>query len=312
MSMKVFIILLFVFTFPIDVFLGTLLYGGISAPLLKQSLLTSNVYEKMGNSLSQLHIDETDQNTQEFNTVIKMRFTPDYIRKKSEEAIDSSANWITNTTTTPPTISFKEVKQDIVTQYPNLLPSLEQMKNEVKTSQTPTPDDPQSQQQIEDMTKSFDKLSDMAKSDFTIKLDTYVAGVKQFYTVIKIATPILVILLCIYVLLLGMLAHTWPSRLTWIGSAFFVGGMWGFMVLLFLNFLVAGITTFIYAQTTEAIALFAPIPVELIQHIAKTYTNYQGISSITFFVIAACCFVAATVIKNPITSVPKKPQQKKR
>ena len=137
--MKGFFVFLFVITFPIVILLMTFLYGGFSSVSLKQELRTAQVYPKIQTYISSLTMDETEQPAKQFSSVIKQRFTSLYIQQKTEELVDTSGNWITNASSTIPTISFKELKDDITTQYPELLPSLQEMQKELENQPIDAP-----------------------------------------------------------------------------------------------------------------------------------------------------------------------------
>src|SRR6185437_5483790 len=119
-----FLITLFItLCLPLFIFLTTIVTSSDIAPLLKQDLKQNNIYGKISSQLTKL--DSNDADSAVLNSFIQKKFTTYYIQNKVDTAMDSSSDWIQGKTQTPPVISFKDVKDDLNAQYPQLLPAIE-------------------------------------------------------------------------------------------------------------------------------------------------------------------------------------------
>jgi hypothetical protein len=312
--MKVLLLLFFAFISPLVIFLTTVLYGGTSPDILKTELAEANIYSKVTAFLTNTS-DEGEENT-EITDIVAANFTPEYTQSKVEDVIDTSYDWITGETTQSPSVSFPEIKQQILTQHPSLLTDIEAMAKDAEqtfdTTGMSEEEAVQAEQMHTQMTSQMGMMTEFVKNDFSWPLTKQLTGVKQLYSVIKLLQPILTLLLLLSLLILGLLNPTWPQRLKWTGAALFVAGIAGFMAVAFQAGIVALLTTVTQQTTNEAVTMFTPIIISIVRHFVKTYTNYQGIVSIVFFVVAALCFVIASLHKNekpalkPVTVKTKK------
>lgn len=296
--MKVFILLLFVFTFPLVVLLSSILYGGFSKSIFKDELSKSGVYTQIDSYVQQLSFEEDDQMSAQFTDVLKNRFTADYIQTKTEETLDISTDWITGVSPTAPSVFFKEIKEDILSQYPQLLPELEQLANEAKQQAASDEWSGKEGQQTMDMMQGLDSISTLAKSDFSIELGTYLAPIKSTYVFLRIILPVLIILMVLYVGLLLWTTHPWSTRLTWIGATCMVSGIWGFIILFMNSYLVYLMTSTISANANDVLSIFSPVLFTLTNAFVQIYAQYLGMASIVALLIATGCFGAAAIINR--------------
>lgn len=300
--MKLLLVIFFVLGFPIFLFLTTILYSSDITPILKSDLVKHHIYDQLSSQLDNL--DSGDSNSQEINTFIQSKFTKEYIQQKVETALDSSTNWINGKSTTPPVISFKDVKDDLNAQYPQLLPSIENAAQEMKNQQAQESTTDASNQQKEQAIKGTDMLAKLAKSDFTIKLNTYLVGLKDFYSTVRILQPILGLLLLGSLFLLGLLNKTWSERFKWIGITFMISGIAGF-ILAFGNIIIIQLLSSLAANNTNHIVqMTSPIVLQLINHYVDAYVTYQKIAGLVLLVTAGGCFLGVAFTRNsPVTSV---------
>jgi len=292
--MKFFIALLFILSFPFVIFLSTILYAPDVTPLLKSDLEQNHAYTQLSNTLGKLNSGENSSPA--LNEFIQNTFTPDYIQKKVETTIDSSSKWIIGKSSTPPVISFTDVRDKLNEQYPQLLPTLENASQEMaqQTQQQNGLPDQQTQQTI----KSAEMISYLAKSNFTIPLSTYLGGLKEFYTATRILQPITALLLIVCLILLGIQNNTWSARLRWIGSALLLGGLLGF-VLTYSNIeVIKFLSAFATKNSNHIIHLISPILLQIIKHFVTVYDNYQKTASWIVVIAGTGCFVGTFFIKN--------------
>lgn len=298
--MKVFLLLLFVFTFPIAVLLSSILFGGFSNTFFKNELIKSGVYTKISLYIQDLSFQEEDQLSEQFTDVLKNRFTNSYIKDKTEDTLDLATNWITGASETPPVISFAELKEDILAQYPQVLPELEEVAKEAK--QQAIANGSEDGQQTMDMMQGLDSISTLAKSDFTIQLSSYLAPLKTLYNIIQLALPTSFVLMTIYLMFLLLFSHPWHARFTWIGATAMLSGIWGYTVVYMNAYLVYLMTTTISANANDIFSIFSPVLLNLANSFINIYAYYLGLVSIGAFLIAAICFIAAALMNTQSAS----------
>jgi hypothetical protein len=290
LAMKFLLALFFTVFFPIVIFLTTILYTSDITPLLQKDLVKNHIYTQLSDQLSKL--DTGDANSAIISQFIQSKFTSDYLQNKVEKAMNDSDDWIKGKTNTPPVISFKDVKDALNAQYPQLLPGIIQAAQELKQQEA---QNPQLAQQNPQATKNLDMIATFAKSDFTIPLNKYLVGLKNFYTAVRILQPILAILLLLSLILLGFMNKTWPARLKWIGFTLLLGSIWGF-ILAFGNVeVVAFISKNVAKITDKNMQIAAPIFLQLINHYVDAFTSYQKTASIVALCAAVGCFVGLII-----------------
>ncbi len=291
--MKFLITLFITFCLPVFILLTTIVSSSDIAPLLKSDLKQHHIYSQISSQITKF--DSNDPDSAVLNSFIQKKFTEDYIQNKVDKAMDSSSDWIQGKTQTPPVLSFKDIKDDLNAQYPQLLPSIEQMSQQLKEQEAQNGTTNQTDSQA---IQSAQMLSNLAKSDFTIKLNTYLVGLRNFYSAVRILQPILGILIAFGIILLGLLNKTWKSRFKWIGITLFLSGLWGFVVA-FSNIEIVKLLTQLTADNSNQIVTIAsPVILQLINHYVDSYVAYQKIISLVFLLAAAGCFVGVSLAKD--------------
>jgi hypothetical protein len=311
--MKFLLAFSFALILPIVLFLTTVLYGGISNNVLKASLAESDIYQKLGSYISDVESDEEQNDTSELQGMIMAFLTPEYARQKTEEVIDAGYLWITDSSTGSPSVSFPEIKDQVQRQNPQLLSELTAMSEEIKSQPHPEGISGEDLESFEQMGNSADMLTTFVKNDFSIPLETHLRGMKQFYHLLKILQPVLLVVLLLCLILLWVLNKTISSRLQWIGAALMLSAIFGFITIALQTTLLSLLISVTTQESNELSMLFLPIAAEIMRDFVKTYTNYQGIASVVLLIISALCFVIASLNKNQkpaIKPVPVKKQKK--
>lgn len=294
--MKVLILLFFTFNLPIFIFLSVILYGGIDNRVLKEELAKSSIYVKINGLVDTFGSNNVeDPQSEQFISVIRGRLTSSFIKNKTEEIIDDSYVWITYKSTTPPVASFKELKEDFLAKNPELLTSLQSLPEESQNYQVGS--DPQ--EQINQVHKG---ISNFVKSDFSFPLEKNLTGIKQVYGIIKIAQPILGILLIISLAFLGVLNTTWHKRLRWLSAAFISAAIWGYIHIASNTLLVSSVVAITQSTTNEFANIASPIVVALIKRFAASYIHFQGIVGIGMLITAAILLVVGELANRPLKS----------
>lgn len=302
--MKALLFLFFTIATPIAVFLTTILYGGISNTVIKEELADAQIYTQIQNYLPN---NPESFESSEFETILRKHFTPEYTQTKVEDIIDESYGWITGSSTASPSVSFPEIKEDLLREHPELLSELSVLQNELQKQPLPEglsdEEALQIQAQMDQVEKNAASLNNFVQNDFSLPLEKNLKGIKDFYTLITIIYPILLVLLILSLVLLGYLNKTLSSRLKWIGSTLLVAGIFGFLAIVFQNVLLVFLTEAVKQSPNEVILMFAPIFVEMMKSFVKTYTQYQMITSIICTITAAILLGAAYMMRKQTTSV---------
>ena len=293
--MNFIIALLFALILPSVIFLTTILYGGITNEAIKQSLIKADVYQRIGSFISEGSDVGESTDTPELQGIIMAYLTPDYAQLKTEEVIDSGYVWITDGSSTSPRISFPEIKERVMSQNPQLLADLSSMSEELKSQPVPEGITGEELEQFEQIGNSADMLTSFVQSDFSIPLGVHLQGIKDFYNLLKIVLPILLLVLCICLFLLGYLNKSWPARYKWIGFTLFLSAVFGFVAIAFQATLLSLLITVTASSSNDISSLFLPIAAEVMRSIVTAYTNYQGIASVILLILSAVCFVFASL-----------------
>lgn len=303
--MRILLLLFFTFTVPIAVLCTVVLYGEINNVTIKDALASGNVYKLAATHIQTLSLEDSDAQTEQFLTVIKKRVDAAYLQEKSEATIDTSYDFITSKSVTTPTLSFKEIKADIISQYPDLLPSLEQMAQEMEheqQSQEQQPEDTSSRKQIR-------QFISFAKSDFTFPLEKPLTNVKNVYQNLKVIQPTLFILLLASLGGIFLLSSPLKSKLQWISATLTLSGVWGFVVIAASIFLTSALAQMLLGFSNQAATIATPIVLAIFQKFSTSFINIQAIVSISLFLIAAGVLTASVVSKEkmiPVKGVVKK------
>lgn len=237
----------------------------------------------------------------ELEAIILASLTPEYTKLKTEEVIDAGYFWITDASTNTPSVSFPEIKEQVLKQNPQLLSELTAMSQELQSQSVPEEMNDEELAQFEQMRDNSQMLITFVENDFSLPLDTYLQGVKGFYSVLKIVLPVLIIvlILCLIILLFGN--KSLHSRLTWIGTTLMLSAISGFVVIAFQTILLSFLVSTTTQSSNDLSSLFVPIATEIMQNFVKTFTNYQGIMSVILLVLSAIFFAIASLsnIKKP-------------
>lgn len=301
--MKLLILLFFVLVTPLAVLFSTLLYGSINAETLKKSLSETKIYTTISEYITE-SAETDDQETKELVTYVESRFSAEYIQHKTELAIEDSYDWVTGNSTIPPVVSFSELKDDLLEQNPQLLEELESMSAELKaTEMTPesingSASDVNQEEIDTQLNDAMSGFSTIINQDFSFKLEPYLTPFKGFFSFAKILLPVLGFLLLGSLILLGFLCGDWKLRFKWIGSTLMVAGLVGFGLVVFNNLVIKIVTGTMNQEEKGMVTMFGPVIAQVVKSILEANSNFQLITSITLFIIAAGFFIAASLIKK--------------
>lgn len=287
--MKPILIFFIATTMPLVLFIATLLYGDVTNEQLKKALNESGVYKQMSTYLvrGDLELDVP------FFNVVKDRFTDEYLHAKTETALDVSTAWITGTSKTPPVISFPELKDDLSKRDPELLASLQKVPQKEELTQEGI--EPEQQEAYLQQVK---QISEFTKNDFSIKLADHLQGFKLAYEGLRIALPILLLLMLGSLFMVWKLADGLPKKFKWFGITFLVTAITGYIVMLSHSMITYGITQVSTLNDAEVVKMLTPILLSILGHYMKLYASYQEIVASFSIIVAAVCFVLMVITRK--------------
>jgi len=282
--MKIMFLLFFVFGAPVALFLATILYGWHTRETVKKALADSPVYEQISEHFSKEDTLVMEQN--DYPYYVDPRFTPQYFRDKTEETLDSSAAWITGRSQNTPSVSFREIKEDIQKTHPDLLTAIQEVPTAQQLERSGM-DERQAAQYL-DQAK---QLRTFTANDFTVPLGQYLYSVKFVYYALQFAEPIFIIILLFSLVMITLFANSTPEKCKWLGITFMLSSFLGFGISYLYNTHDNFLTYLNLADQTEFVTLVTPIIATIINHFVGIYARNQIIMSEVLLAVSALCFI---------------------
>lgn len=295
--MKILSLLFFVFTFPSLIFIATCLYGGFSTTVLKVELAKSGMYEKVISAANEPSEEEADP----LFSIIQKHINPDYLQTKVEGVIDDTALWVTGKTETPPILSFRDIKDEITAANPTLLADLQKMSQEMQAAAAA-----ESGETIAASTQP-NEFETFIKNDFSFPLKDSFAGLKQAYTGLTIALPVLAVLLVLSLVGLWFGNPTLQKRFRWIGITFLISGVFGIISLLLNQGILTASLGFLLQQENQLLQMVYPLFEQILTLFVSQYASYQTLANYVLFAAGIICLVLSFIIKSSATTTAVKP-----
>lgn len=286
MFLKLTLIFFFSFLFPLFVFLTQVLYGGIEPNALKNSLNQSTIYTRVSSLIINPPVDpEVPHTPDALNTLLADRFTPEYVKIKTEKLVDDSYLWLIKDGPSP-VLSFNELKDDLLASDPTLQMQFQEMQTQDNESKDISGEatlnelasDPAAQQEM-------DSFTTFMKSNFTVPVGEYFGVLKSLYNASKVIQPILGILLLIIIFVLFKICGSIKSKLRWTGAMFLTTSVVGFGMVFF-NAI--AVTNLVYASESSSdnlIATFTPVILEIMNAVFAHFSVVQNYVNIGFAVV---------------------------
>ena len=232
--------------------------NGFGPDPLKDQLQQHNVYALFSQILQQSSSGSEGSQaeiTDQALLVFRSALTPEYIENKSSEVIDDSAAWLTGPQEQPPSVSFNDIKEEVITAYPEAQLQIHDLTRQLKSAQQDlegkeiTPDGvpgingdgSASSEEIAEMLKQAESLDNFASGDFRLELKSMLEPIRNVFEAYILALPILGVALLLLATAMMALGSGWPSRLKWVGWVFVISAT--FNILLSLLFSVAILST---------------------------------------------------------------------
>ncbi len=295
--MKLAILFIFAILSPFTIFVAELMYGGTTPQELKKGLAQSDVYANISDFLISVQPEgKQDDQTAFLSKQIYDRFTPAYVQEKTDKLIDDGYIWITKDGPSP-VLSFTDIKADMLTSNPEFEEQFAQIR--YLANQNQGNGEQALEQSSGDPTAqgNTDALTTLAQNDFTVPVGEYFLGLKTFYGIMKIVTPILIALLIGLLLVQLRINNSAKARLTWIGSSFITASAFGYGMIFFNQIAVKELLKSTLISSENFLATFAPIMLQLMNLFMQEYAKIQIYVSIGMLLIGVI-FVAIAKLKK--------------
>jgi hypothetical protein len=153
-------------------------------------------------------------------------------------------------------------------------------------------------QQQEEFLKQRASIADFVKNDFTFPLGQYLKGFKDVYAALKIAVPILALLLVFVLVMIGLTAYGLPAKFKWLGATFLTTAIFGYGVIFMKSYIISAFTALSMLDQASYLALITPILIAILRYFMDSYLTFQGIANIVMLIASAVCFVAAVITRK--------------
>ncbi len=303
-ALKILLILSFGFSVQFLFLFLVFAIGGFTPAFLKDTLVKSNVYGTVSSKIESLAIESSDSEDM-IMPFIKEQFTSSYVRGKSETLIDDTFSWLDGKTSTPPVLSFKELKDSIEQKNPELISQLQQMSVEMKQQQQE-----QAMQEGGLPTSQTDSMdfNKMMKSDFSIPVGENLKPLKSIYAFFKFALPLTAVYLLVLLGLIALLSSGVKSKLKWIGATFISSIFFCCLPIVIAIGLSKAPLQF-DVKSPEISGIISSISTIVVRAFAEKYLQVEVLGVMAFVAFGVICFIASSMVTSTTqakTSVSKK------
>lgn len=247
------------------------------------------------------------------NAIIQQAVTQDYLQQKIDQAITQSGAWIVGASQTPPTLSFNDLKQQLIDQHPQgaeleaALKELGQAPQNI-TSLPQVSDDPQAQAALEQVLSSQQTLQSFSQGDLTIHLEPYLGGLKLLYQITTVVLIVLPIIIILYAAFISLRQPTLADKLRTAGKFFTAIGLASFALVLLTHFI--AISWGLASLQAQLIAALPILGILIQSFTTPLLHNFLTLGSVISLSIAAIGFIlwgSSKFINSP--SQPSSSQQ---
>lgn len=293
--MKLALLFLFAMLTPFTVFLTEVLYGGTTPDELKRGLAQTAIYTNASIFLITAKAEgKQDTAASELSEHLYKRFIPEYIQSKTEKLIDDGHIWVTADGPSP-TLSFIEIKQDLISINPAFQAQFEQIQSVAQQSEFSAENSLSEYAGSTGEQSETDALTALAQNNFTVPVGEYFQGIKTFYSVIQILQPILVLLLIATLFLLIKQNLDTQNRLKWLGATLITAAVFGFGMVFFNTLAIANLMQTTTSSSGNFLAAFAPIMLQLMDIFMSEYAKVQNNLGICMVIVGIFCFAGAAL-----------------
>ncbi len=214
--------------------------AGYSRDFIKEEIAKTGIYEVFGemiikNTKAGLLTDDSAKSEVKIVDEMLGEFNQDYLKLKSEQFIDDTSFWITGKTSTPPVISFVDIKEKIIKKNPQIITAIKEIEEESKKAELSTDS---KELTADDQTFDRQNFSDFAtllKKDPVIKVGNNLMFLKSIYLIYKYGFMALIALALLSILAVYFLsgqnrmrAVAWCLAAAVAGQGITLGAVWLF------------------------------------------------------------------------------------
>lgn len=281
--MRVLAALAFIALFPVVIFLASILYGGVTPQILKDGLLKAQIYEKLPEQITTLMQAEegADAEPDTFIAPIVSRLKGSYLQEKTEKLIDDTDMWLRGKIETGPTVSFSEIKEDILAANPDLATM---MNDGISDMQGAQEQDPQA-------AESMRQMQEFIKNDFSFPLTQQLKPLKDTYTVLTYAFPILAVLLFLCLVAIVLMSQGIKSKFKWVGFVLILAAINGFIWTLGGSIISTVLNSILISANNQYVNIVTPA----IEHISGLFVaqfkSYQIAASVGALTLGAILLI---------------------
>jgi hypothetical protein len=263
--------LLFIVTIPVFSLCLALKLNHFSAEMLKQLLIDRKVYLTIYTEMVKtIETSKKESNGDDplvlIGPFLKKEVTAEYIQQKTEQTIDDSQAWVTGKTTSPPVISFSDLKEKLVTKNAKLIAQLKELEAEYKKEKPKM--DAESEEKMPEI-----NFSDWLEKEPVIPLVKYIGWLKPVYQLVQYGTIIFGLLLFVYLVGMMGLSASISAGLKWLVTTVWLAAGWLALVIYALGQL------FTYGLTRLPPEASVYIPLDLVTQF------YQQIALVGHYVV---------------------------
>jgi hypothetical protein len=289
----------------------TLHSSPISTNVIKEQLITNQVYEKASAAI-QKQVDVMEEDAEYGDTIflispiIKKEITETYIQNKSETLLADIDVWI-HKNGPPPVVSFKDLKDTLIAKNSSTITQIQDAVREMESQQEVLKqaaiDEGQEGEGSEVPSFSFKEFDTFLASDWVVPVGANIRWMKTLVSAFRIIEIILLVCYTISFLCILLLSHTITSKLRWISVTVFLIALWNIPGI----FLALGSSVFISTYVSEhvkGIPFALPFVQTLLAPMASVYVKMTTQAVIISCIGSVGVFILSFFVrqKDPIVS----------
>ena len=310
---KTFLVLLFVLTTPLCAIFLSIALSGYSPSYIKTQLAKNDIYTTAVKQLHAVIDDATDKGDSEDPVVlvgpfVKKEITPVYIKGKVETFIDEMGDWTSGKRTTPPTISFGDLKEKLMKQNKSLIQDIEQAVAQYNDQKKQMDEEAKTNEQLgsEEAAPLPDiDIATVLKSDFQVPAGTYLGWIKTMAILSYFGTMITSISLVVLLFGILLLGENDPSRLRWVGMTLLMSFIWNVPMYGLWSFASVMMMKMLSENVLHVPVVYVPLVTSLLNPILQSYLRVGGLFVGIFFVMAIGSFVSSAMAPKPVVASKK-------
>jgi hypothetical protein len=291
------------------------LLNGFGSTKVKASLVQEGTYTTLSSTAqsyaANLSFGEAESPIN-IGALIQQELTPTYVQTKTESMIDQTDAWVTGKSVAPPTLSFNDLRDQVLAKNPLAQGQLTEFQSYIQQAQADPAlleqlggQNPEAADTLSQLMNQSGSSQSFGAGDFSLSLAQPLAGLPVIHRWITLGVPIAAGIMLIMFILGMVLGANWPSRLGWAG--------WTLIVLAIANSLAAVV---FYVSKLAALgqvsamvpgfstSVFAPILRSLSNVVFDRFVEIEVMATSAMLVLGTICFIASRLINRPPSTAP--------